>query len=247
MGFLPRRDTPLTPKAQARATQIFGPLPAPAGTTLRILSVESSASAPVKIGESVHVSGLVASASGPRAASSASEGRAVTLFLGESASDGFYRAPVPLSPCSEGPPGCLGRFDIDLEMTAGGAAPLTGPTTLNLQFVLEDARGGISGPASLPIPVDPVIGVPLPPPMPFRISGRFEYTAPNPVFLQNGPNDISMLSEFEVIHPIRFGDVNVVRETTRGVGTSLTDHHGNHSIDFTNPPGGLSMPPPTPS
>ncbi len=240
LGFLPRRESPLSVPADARATQIFASMPGATRSPLRILSLESSATIPVRIGESIRVSGIVVEAGSVAPAAAAPAGRALTAFFGESGSDGFYRVPVELMPCSDGTPGCVGRFAIDLELTAGGAESLAGPETLNLLFGLEDWRGGISGLASLPVPAEPVLGAPPPPPGPFHVSGKFQYRAPNPVFEQNGPNDIQLKSEVIVDHPVRFATVRVIRDADGvSLASTRTNKDGEFAMDFNSPLGGL--------
>lgn len=240
LGYHPRRDIPLSLTGDGRETQIFAPLPGATRSPLRILSLASSAVGPVGIGDTVRISGIVAASGSTAPAAAAPAGRAPTLFFGESGSDGFYRVPVELTPCSDGTPGCVGRFAIDLELTPAGAGLLAGPETLNLRFGLEDASGGISGPASLPVPAEPVIHAPPPPPGPFHISGKFQYRAPNPVFLQQGPNDINFLSQYMVDHPVRFATVRVIRESDGvSLASTRTNKYGDFAMDFNSPLGGL--------
>ncbi len=238
-GYLPMRDSPLSLAEDGRETRIFAPMPRATGSPLEILSLESSAVGPVRIGDTVRITGVVAAARG-REAEAPAAGRALTVFFSEMNSDGFDRAPVALTPCPAGIPGCVGRFAVDLELTPAGAASLPGLETLNLRFGLEDARGRICSPASLPVPAEPVIGAPPPPPGPFHVAGKFLYRAPNPVFHQNGPNDIDMLSEFIVEHPVRFATVRVIRNSD-GVSLASTrlNKYGDFAMDFSSPLGGL--------
>jgi hypothetical protein len=240
IGLLPRRDSPLSLTGDGHETRIFAPLPRASESPLEILSLGSSAVGPVRVGETVRISGFVAASRGAEHAAFAAAARAVTIFYSEMNSDGFSRMPVELTPCSDGPPGCLGRFAVDLELTPGGAESLMGLETLNLRFALEDARGGISGAASLPVPAEPVLGAPPPPSGPFHVSGKFQYRAPNPIFVQNGPNDINMLSQYQVEHPVRFATVRVIRDSD-GVSLAFTrtNKYGDFAMDFSSPLGGL--------
>ena len=239
LGLLPRRDVPLSLLPEIPATQIFGPMPHATRSALRILSLASSAPGPVRIGQTTRITGVVGTAAGTETPSIESAGRALTVFFSENRSDGFYRMPVELLPCSGGPPGCLGRFTLDLELTAGGAASLAGLETLNLLFGLEDSRGGIAGPASLPVPAEPVLATP-PPPGFFHLSGKFLYRTPNPVFQQNGPNDIDQLSELTVEKPVRFAIVQAVRDADGVVlASTRTNKYGDFAMDFLSPIVGL--------
>ncbi len=239
LGLLPRRDVPLSLSPEIPATQIFGPMPHATRSALRILSLASSAPGPVRIGQTTRITGVVGTAAGAETPSAESAGRALTVFFSENRSDGFYRVPVELLPCSGGPPGCLGRFTLDLELTAGGAASLAGPETLNLLFGLEDSRGGIAGPASLPVPAEPVLATP-PPPGFFHLSGKFLYRTPNPVFQQNGPNDIDQLSELTVEKPVRFAIVQAIRDADGVVlASTRTNKYGDFAMDFLSPIVGL--------
>ena len=240
LGLLPRRDVPLSLLPEIPATQIFAPMPRATHSGLRILSLASSATSPVRIGQTTRITGVVGTAAGMQTPSLESAGRALTVFFSENRSDGFYRMPVQLLPCSGGPPGCVGRFTLDLELTAGGAGSLTGLETLNLLFGLEDSRGGIAGPASLPVPAEPVLAAPPPPSGSFHLSGKFLYRTTDPVFQQNGPNDIDLLSELTVERPVRFAIVQVVRDADGVVlASTRTNKYGDFAMDFLSPVVGL--------